>query len=72
MIKPNNNKLAIGERTYALRLEPWMPARQIAWLRRRTMAVVLMPAGGANGQSSVTIPLWLAPDMITTKLSPGG
>jgi hypothetical protein len=27
MIKPNNNKLAIGERTYALRLEPSMPAR---------------------------------------------
>jgi hypothetical protein len=31
------------------------------------LAVVLMPAGSANGQSSITIQLWLEPHLITTE-----
>jgi len=42
-----------------------MRARQVAWIRRASdggwLAVVLMPAGSANGQSSVTMQLWLEP-----------
>ena len=33
------------------------------------LAVVLMPAGSANGQSRVTMQLWLEPEMITTDLT---
>jgi|SRR5271166_458251 len=35
------------------------------------LAVVLMPAGSANGQSRVTMQLWLEPDMISTDLTTG-
>jgi hypothetical protein len=31
--------------------------------------VLLMPADGANGRSSVTMQLWLEPDLITTDLT---
>jgi hypothetical protein len=31
--------------------------------------VVLMPADSVNGQSSVTMQLWLEPDLITTDLT---
>jgi hypothetical protein len=52
-----------------------MPARQVAWIRRSSdggwLAVVLMPAGSANGQSRVTMQLWLESDMITTDLTVG-
>ena len=62
-------------KTSALRLEPSMRARQVAWIRRASdggwLAVVLMPAGNANGQSRVTMQLWLEPDMITTDLTTG-
>ena len=33
------------------------------------LAVVLMPADSVNGQSSVTMQLWLEPDLITTDLT---
>jgi hypothetical protein len=59
----------------ALRVErPWMPGRQIAWMRRADggwLAVVLMPAGSANGQSNAAMQLWLPPEAITTDLTSG-
>lgn len=58
-----------------LRLEPWMDARQVAWVRRACggwLAVVLVPAGSANGRSAVTMQLWVPPDVITTDLTVGG
>jgi hypothetical protein len=51
-------------------------ARPIAWIRRASdggwLAIVLTPAGSANEKSSVTMQLWLEPDMITTDLTTGG
>jgi len=35
------------------------------------LVMVLMPAGSANGHSSVTMQLWLEPDLITTDLTIG-
>lgn len=65
----------MGVRSGGLRLEPWMRARQVAWIRRASdggwLAIVLMPASSANGQSSITMQLWLEPDMITTDLTTG-
>ena len=46
-----------------------MPPRQVAWIRRANgdwLAVVLMPAGSANGQSSIMMQLWLEPHLIAT------
>ena len=69
------DELPLWVKTSALRLEPAMRARQVAWIRRASdggwLAVVLMPAGSANGQSRVTMQLWLGPDMITTDLTTG-
>lgn len=67
------DELPLWVKTGALRLEPSMRARQVAWIRRASdggwLAVVLMPAGSANGKSNVTMQLWLEPDMITTDLA---
>lgn len=47
---------------------PYMPARQIAWVKRANdnmwLAVVLMPVASGNGRSRVTMQLWLEPGMI--------
>ncbi len=67
-------QLEIGERTGELRLEAWMLAQLIGWVRRADgggLAVVLMPAGSANDQSTATMQLWLEPDLITTDLTTG-
>ena len=68
------DELPLWVKTSALRLEPCMRARQVAWIRRASdggwLAVVLMPAGSANGQSRVTMQLWLEPKLITTELRP--
>jgi hypothetical protein len=51
-----------------------MRAQQFAWLRCASgdwLAGVLMPAGSANGQSSITLQLWLEPDVISTDLTTG-
>ncbi|AGC61008.1 hypothetical protein MULP_00979 [Mycobacterium liflandii 128FXT] len=49
---------------------PWMPARQIAWIRRANdgawMAVVLMPVASAHRDSHLVMQLWLEADMLTT------
>ena len=67
------DELPLWVKASALRLEPLMRARQVAWIRRASdggwLAVVLMPAGSANGQSRVTMQLWLGPDKITTDLT---
>jgi len=69
------DELPLWVKTSALRLEPTMRARQVAWVRRASdagwLAVVLMPAGSANGQSRVTMQLWLEANMITTDLTTG-
>jgi len=69
------DELPLWVKNSALRLEPSMRARQVAWIRRASdggwLAVVLMPAGSANGQSHVTMQLWLEPDKITTDLTTG-
>ena len=49
-------------------LEPAMPARQIAWLRKSDggwVAAVQMPARSANGRSHLTMHLWLPADAIS-------
>lgn len=69
------DELPLWVKTCGLRLEPRMRARQVAWIRRASdggwLAVVLMPAGSANGQSRVTMQLWLSPEMIDTDLTTG-
>src|SRR6516225_10120807 len=67
------DELPLWVKAYALRLEPVMRARHVAWIRRASdggwLAVVLMPAGSGNGKSSVTMQLWLEAEMITTDLT---
>jgi hypothetical protein len=68
------DELPLWVKAFGLRLEPWMPAHQLAWIRRSDggwLAIVDMPATSANGQSSVVMRLWLHPEMITTDLSTG-
>ena len=60
--------VALWCRSSALRIEPFMTGRQIAWVRRFDggfLAVVEIVAGSANGRSAVTMQLWLEPHMIT-------
>lgn len=68
------DELPLWLKSGGLSLEPWMPGRQVAWVRRSTgewLAVVVMEAGSANGQSRVTMQLWLVPSAITTDLGVG-
>ncbi|WP_277243998.1 hypothetical protein [Mycolicibacterium obuense] len=51
-----------------------MPARQTAWVRRSDggwLAVLECTASSPNGQTAVTMQLWLEPDLITTDLGTG-
>lgn len=51
-----------------LHLEPWMPARQTAWLLRDDgtwLAVIELEARSGNNKSSVTMHLWLLADDIS-------
>lgn len=51
-----------------------MPARQTAWVRRSDggwLAVLECAACSPNGQTAVTMQLWLEPDLITTDLKAG-
>jgi hypothetical protein len=59
----------VGEVVRTARIEPQTQGRQIAWVRRSNggwLAVVLVPAASGNGRSSLTIPLWLDPSLVTT------
>ncbi|CQD24690.1 hypothetical protein BN1232_06329 [Mycobacterium lentiflavum] len=56
------DKLPLWVKACGLLLEPLMPARQIAWLRRSDggwVAAVEMTATSANQQSKLTMNLWL-------------
>ena len=46
------DELALWIKSGGLRLDPWMPGRQVAWLRRRTVVggLVLVPAASTNRQ----------------------
>jgi hypothetical protein len=71
---PSSSRKLAGQppawiKAFGLRIEPQMPGRQIAWVRRSNggwLAVVLVPAASGNGRSSLTIPLWLDPSMVST------
>jgi hypothetical protein len=74
--RQRQDELALWIKASALRLEPLMSARQVAWIRRASdggwLAVVLVPASSANGKSKVTMQLWLEPDLITTDMTARG
>ena len=66
------DELPLWVKSFGLQLEPWMPARQLAWIRHADggwLAIVTMPASSGNGRSTVTMPLWLPPEGLTTELS---
>lgn len=66
--------LPLWVRAFGVRLEPWMPARQTAWVRRSDggwLAVVECTATSPNGQTAVTMQLRLEPEVITTDLTAG-
>ena len=63
------DELALWIKSGGVRLEPWMPGRQVGWLRRADggwLAVVLLAAASANDASHVTLQLWVEPDVIRT------
>jgi hypothetical protein len=63
------DELALWIKSGGLRLEPWMPGRQVAWLRRADggwLALVLVPATSTNQAAHVTMQLWVEPDAIVT------
>lgn len=54
-------------RVFGLKIEPEMPGRQVAWVRRSDggwLGVVLMPGTSGNERSRLTIPMWLSPSHI--------
>ncbi len=56
-------------RAFGLQIEPRMPGRQVAWLRRSDgawLALVMVPATSGNGRSSLVMPLWLSPLAVST------
>lgn len=66
---PRRDALPLWVKSGGLLLSPpWMPARQIAWVRRANdgawIAVVDMPVTSANGRSRLTMQLWLETDML--------
>jgi hypothetical protein len=66
------DELPLWVKSFGLRLEPSMRARQLAWIRRADggwLAIVAMPASSANGRSTLTMQLWLPPDGLTTDLT---
>ena len=63
------DELALWIKSGGLRLDPWMPGRQVAWLRRADggwLALVLLPAASTNETARMTLQLWVEPDAITT------
>ncbi|CAN5621876.1 hypothetical protein BH09ACT8_BH09ACT8_50780 [soil metagenome] len=68
------DELPLWVKAFGVRLEPWMPARQTAWIRRSDggwLAVLECTATSPNGETAVTMQLWLEPDAITTDLGAG-
>lgn len=63
------DQLALWIKAGGLRLEPWMPGRQAAWIRRADggwLARVLVPAASTNQQARVTLQLWVEPSAVAT------
>ena len=63
------DELALWITSSGSRFEPWMPGRQVAWLRRADggwLALVLVPAASTNQAAHVTLQLWVEPDAIDT------
>ncbi len=57
----------LAVRAAGLRLETWMPGRQIAWARTSTgrfWAVVAVEAWSSNALSRLTMHLWTTPEAI--------
>ena len=66
------DELPLWVKACGVLLEPAMPARQVAWIRRSDggwLAAVEMPACGANRRSRLAMQLWLPPEALTTNLS---
>jgi hypothetical protein len=62
------DELPLWVKAFGLLLQPVMPARQIAWIRRSDggwLAAVEMPANSANGRSRLVMQLWLPPEALT-------
>ncbi|WP_100522662.1 hypothetical protein [Mycobacteroides abscessus] len=54
-------------RTYGLKVEPFMRGRLVAQVRRTDgdwFAVVEVPAASGDGQSRLTMQLWLPPEVV--------
>ncbi|MGJ6127474.1 hypothetical protein QN239_33375 [Mycolicibacterium sp. Y3] len=68
------DELPLWVRSFGLRLDAWMPARQTAWVRRSDggwLAVLQCTATSTNGHTKLTMSLWLEPEAITTDLMAG-
>ena len=62
------DEIPLWVKSAGLLLEPSMPARQIAWLRKSDggwVAALAMPVRSANGRSRLTMQLWLPADAIS-------
>ena len=63
------DKLPLWQKAGGLALEPWMPARQLAWLLRSDgtwLAFVELEARSGNNKSGLSMQLWLLADDICT------
>lgn len=64
-----SDQLPLWQKAGGLALEPWMPARQLAWLLRSDgtwLALVELEARSGNNKSRLSMQLWLLADDITT------
>jgi hypothetical protein len=62
------DEIPLWVKSAGLLLEPSMPARQIAWLRKSDggwVAALAMPVRSANGRSRLTMQLWLPADAVS-------
>ncbi len=63
------DQLPLWQKSGGLALEPWMPARQLAWLLRDDgtwLALVELEARSGNNRSRLSMQLWLLANDITT------
>lgn len=66
------DELPLWVRAFGVRLDPWMPAHQTAWVRRSDGGwLVQCTATSPNGVTEVAMQLWLEPEAITTDLEAG-
>lgn len=64
-----SDQLPLWQKAGGLALEPWMPARQLAWLLRADgtwLALVELQARSGNNKSRICMQLWLLADDIST------